>query len=81
MTTFMETMAELAFRYGEEGLPHRRDGSHCYFPDGSRLRRGRVDTPLDVKQWHKRMDELAIRLGGWETTAGENAVIHWENAR
>ena len=60
-----ETMAERAWRYGEQGVPHRPDSGYCYFPDGSRLGRWAVDTPHSLRRVYDVMDATAARMGGW----------------
>lgn len=62
-----ETMAELAWRYGEQGVIGWWDGRTYQFPDGSAMTRWRVH---NSRSWRRRaeiMDATAVRLGGWET--------------
>ena len=63
-----ETMAELAWRYGEQGVPCWWDGRTYQFPDGSALTRWRVHTPRSWRFSAEIMDATAVQLGGWETT-------------
>lgn len=42
-----ESMAELAWRYGEEGVSHRRLGMLFYFPDRSCMD---SDGPFDARE-------------------------------
>lgn len=47
-----ETLAELAWRYGEQGVPHRSNGpfaTHLIFPDGSAIDYYRVHTPRSMR--------------------------------
>lgn len=44
-----ESMAELAWRYGENCLPFRKIGGTCFFIDGSCMGRRGVDSALGFR--------------------------------
>lgn len=67
-----ETLAELAWRYGEQEFQRQPDPySHntFIFWDSSAITRWRVHTPRPWRRRREIMDATAAAiLGGWETT-------------
>lgn len=66
-----ETLAELAWRYGEQGVPHRSNGpfaTRLVFTDGSAIYCRQVHTPRSMRRFYEELDAAAAILGGWETT-------------
>lgn len=58
-----ETMAELAWRYGEQGVRHWSGGGYLWFPDGTAMNRWQVHTPLSLGVIRDTVEALLGRAG------------------
>jgi len=63
-----ETMAELAWRYGEQGIQCWWDGRTYQLMDYLSMVDATVHTPRSWRHRAEIMDAIAVQLGGLETT-------------
>jgi len=56
-SSFTESLAELAWRYGENCLPFRKIGGTCFFIDGSCMGHYSVDSARGIRHVLDRLFE------------------------